>query len=584
FENLEGPIRINVSAKKAYLMESQFVDFRKMIKSGVSVEELKASMDSLKKEMYEVLPELEEGTHIVAEETAPVEEINREEDIDPKWKSAVKYIQNNFKKALEVYNPDNSIETRRLVQDSQFEGYRNTFIEIAIRKNLSRDKEAEIQSQFTEIIQYIYTKPLKEDLRKKLDSLVYDIINVTKGLPIPEKKKELMKDDEIVQDKKDFKNVSKSLYKVFDEAFALVDKGNSKKAISNIQEAYFDIFEASGLENAIGSKDPNLKARLEGYFGKIIAMIKASKSKDELSKIFNAFKVELDTAVISLNKTEVSFLSAFIQSLLLILREGFEALLIVTAIIAYLVKSGNGDKMRIVYTSLTTAVVLSFLTAWGMNVAFGQAAGENRELLEGATMLVACVLLLYVAYWLVSNAQGKKWINYINSQVKESLSKGSEKALWFTVFLAVYREGAELVLFYQALLSNVGDSNGYMAISGGFISGCILLVVIYFILKFTAIKLPIKPFFLFTGILIYIMAFIFVGQGLAELVEARVFLPTLLDSQAIVGLIEQFPNFARNLGIYPYIETIIAQAFVLILGFIGIILMKNKNQIVKENV
>ncbi|WP_180996511.1 FTR1 family iron permease, partial [Campylobacter concisus] len=134
----------------------------------------------------------------------------------------------------------------------------------------------------------------------------------------------------------------------------------------------------------------------------------------------------------------------FIWALTIILREGFEALIIVAAVVAYLVKTGNVKSMgKVVYSSVGVAVILSFVMAWIMNVIFGEAAGQKRELMEGITMLVAVGLLFYVGFWLLSNAGAKKWNDYIKSHVSESISSGSSTVLWWTVFLAVFREGAE---------------------------------------------------------------------------------------------------------------------------------------------
>ena len=118
-----------------------------------------------------------------------------------------------------------------------------------------------------------------------------------------------------------------------------------------------------------------------------------------------------------------------------------------------------------------------------MNVMFGQAAGQKRELMEGITMLVAVLLLFYVGFWLLSNAGAKKWNDYIKSHVTESLSNNSSMALWWTVFLAVFREGAETVLFYQALIFGAKDSAGYSMIAAGFLVGLIILLAVYFLFK-----------------------------------------------------------------------------------------------------
>lgn len=567
FENLEGPIRINVSSKKAYLMEAQFGEFRKMIVKGVPKEELKKAMDVLKKEMQEVLPDLESGVVVEGEATMEQEAKETQNSDTPKvWQDALAYIKNNFDKAVQVYEPDNSVNTRELIQDAQFEGYRNTMLETAIRQFVSSEKEMSLQSQFLEIIKFIHTRPTKEQLRLKLTSFINELNAICVGLGVPERIAQKQSQTKEQKPKIDTNKVKQELFAQLDKALSQYKEGNAKKATSIIQNAYFDIFEGSGLENAIGAKDANLKAEIESYFSKIIALIKKGSPADRIGEELQQMSLAYDRGAKLIGAEDQGFLALFIYSLGIILREGFEALLIVTAIIAYLIKSNNKDRLSIVYSSVTVAVILSFITAGVMNLIFGKASAQNREILEGATMLVASILLFYVSYWLLSNASAKKWTKYIKEHVADSLDSNSRKALWFTSFLAVYREGAETVLFYQALIADAVTSMDYVALASGFLVGVVGLLVMYFVMKFTAIKLPIKMFFMATGTLIYVMAFIFIGKGVMEFVEGKVLEPTLID-----GMPTYIP-----LGIYPYIETIVPQLFVLLLGIIGIyFLLKN---------
>ncbi len=553
FENMEGPIRINISAKKAYLMEHQFTDLRKMVKADKPADELKKAMDNLVAEMYEVLPEINGGVVLVAQRAEYTQEESTKE-INPTWQSTLAYIQKDLDDALSVYNINNSKQTRLLIQDAQFEGYRNSAIEIAIRKNISSTKEREMQKRFTSLIRFIHTKPSKDLVKEHMDTLMASLKELAAGLPLVAEAKVI----EVKEAKKDYSLAVNKIYSEFETAFSLHKKSHFKEAVETIQNSYFDIFEESGMEAEIGAKDATLKAELESHFSKLAALVKKENPEEDIQKEFSQMKLLFTDALGILDKKNRSFITFLIYSLTIMLREGFEALLIITAIIAYLIKSGNEEKLNIVYSSLISAIVLSFITAYGMNILFGSATAQNREILEGAVMLVACLLLLYVSYWLISNASAKKWSNYIQSQVKESLDSHSLKALWFTVFLAVYREGAETVLFYQALMSDASSSSDYLALFAGFILGVVLLFILYFIMKFTAIKLPIKPFFLFTGLLIFFMAFTFAGQGIMEFVEAKVIDPTLIQGMPTITF----------LGIYPYWESLIPQFIILFLGFI----------------
>ena len=326
-----------------------------------------------------------------------------------------------------------------------------------------------------------------------------------------------------------------------------------------MQSVYLDIFEASGMENKIGAVDSGIKLKIEAQFSQGVALIKASAPKDELQKSFDALNALVAGM---LDKIQDSTpVSLFIWAFGIIIREGLEALIIVVAIVSYLIQSGNKKRLNIAYSALLTGIVLSFITAFLVSWIFKANSGQSRELIEGFCMLLAVALLFYVGFWLLSNARNKKWASFIKNQTVEAISQNSAKTLWFAVFLAVYREGAETVLFYQALLFDAKTSIDYSAIFGGFGVGMVLLVVFYFLLKAGAIRLPVKQFFYITSYIIFYMVFVFTGKGVGELIEGKLITPTFLPIKFDAVL---------WLGIYPYYETLIPQLIVLILLIIGI--------------
>ncbi len=214
---------------------------------------------------------------------------------------------------------------------------------------------------------------------------------------------------------------------------------------------------------------------------------------------------------------------------------------------AYLVKTDHSDKLKVIYNGCISALVLSVLTAvlvkWVFNV-----SAASQELLEGGTMLLAAVVLFSISYWLISKVEAQKWTSYIKGKVSSSLSSGSLKALWFVAFLAVYREGAETVLFYQALASDA-SGQGLTWIAAGFGVGCAMLIGVYFVMKHGAVRLPIRPFFMVTGTLLYYMAFVFTGKGMMELIEGKLIEPSLVSWMPTISFV----------GLYPYWQTLIPQ-------------------------
>ena len=134
--------------------------------------------------------------------------------------------------------------------------------------------------------------------------------------------------------------------------------------------------------------------------------------------------------------------------------------------------------------------------------------------------------------------------------------------------MAVFREGAETVLFYQALFFDAKNAQGYGAIGAGFGAGLVILLVVFFVFKKFSIKIPIRPFFLITSGIIFYMSIVFVGKGLMEFVEGKIFVPTKIDG---------FPTI-ELFGIYPYYESLIPQSIMIIALIVGVIVMKNKQK------
>jgi high-affinity iron transporter len=348
--------------------------------------------------------------------------------------------------------------------------------------------------------------------------------------------------------------------KTANEMGALLEKawerylgGDEKGAKDEVDAAYFQYYEKLGFEKTVMTRISGERASTVEY--------QFSTAKKAISRggPDAAVKESLDTLAAYLkedaalldSKTE-SALGVFLSSLLIILREGFEAIIIVGAIIAYLVKSGNKKNVRAVYWGSLLALALSVVLAWILNALTSTASGQGQEIIEGATMLLAVVVLFYVSNWMVSKAEAEAWTGYIEGKVQSSLAKGSMFSLAFAAFLAVFREGAETILFYQALLA--GSRNYLNMIWLGLGIGSAALVVVYFLIRVVSIKLPLKPFFLGTSILLFVMSIAFTGSGIKEFQEGNVIPVTMLPFKFITVDI---------LGIYPTWQTLIPQIILL---------------------
>ncbi len=184
--------------------------------------------------------------------------------------------------------------------------------------------------------------------------------------------------------------------------------------------------------------------------------------------------------------------AAFLQSFFVILREGLEAILILAAVIAYLRASHHEKKLPSVYGGAALAIVASLVTAYLIEQVFSWQEAQV-ELLEGVTMLLAAGVLLYVSYWLVDKARPLRWQAFIKGKVDDALTRGSALALSAVAFLAVYREGFEVVLFYKALFLSMPGA--YASLAGGLAAGLAALALVFVLVVKYSVKLPVREFF-----------------------------------------------------------------------------------------
>lgn len=559
FENLEGPIRVNVSAKANYELEEEFSAIRRMFLEKEPAGAVEARIAGFMARLRRVVPQLEGGVELTAAASGGTEERAAAAGpggVEPAWLEASDKIEAGLNGALEARKKDGPGEAAALVNRTFLDHYKNSLLAVAIRSGVSQRRNFDYISRFSDIEGLIASGADAARVEASIAGLVGDLRKDLPGLPFVEGAASEAPAPTAAD--RDWAETTDALFRELDKAAALFERGDSKDAVRTIQDAYFDVFEGSGMEARIGARDAGFKAALEGHFTLIAGMMKGGVSPERLQGAFAAMKADFNKAAAMLGGAKDSPPALFLYSLTIILREGIEAILIVTMIIAYLVKTGHQDKLKVIYNGCASAVVLSVATAALVKWAV-KASAASQETLEGATMLLASGVLFSVSYWLISKIEARKWAAYINDKVGGSLSSRSLKTLWFAAFLAVYREGAETVLFYQALASD-STAPGMTAVAGGFAAGCVLLAGIYLAMRHGAVKLPVRPFFLFTGGLLFYMSFVFSGKGMMELISGRVFEPAFVPWMPAVPF----------LGVYPYAQTLIPQLLITGAAAVGI--------------
>ena len=568
FENLEGPIRINFSAQKSYQMEATFGEIRKMIGEGKPMSEIQAKIEGLKKELQEVLPSLIEGHQLNADGQHGVYD---NAEIKPYWQQSFKTIDDLVAQAITYYENGDFSNAKKTFQQAQYDGYKNSEMEMSVRTNRSSEISSAINQQFYNLIRLSEQPDQMTEIAYQSTKLLQDIEEQLPNLPTTREEQNVQmgqSDTQTTNDNadQDWAKISTDINQRIQQAIVLYQQGDAKKAMLSVQDTYFDVFENSGMENKIGSRDSNFKAELEGYFTRLVSLMKAGQG-DKLQDQAVGLSQNLAKAVEMLQGGEQSDWSMFLYSLLIILREGLEALLIVAAIVAYMVKNNHHDKLPVIRQSVYVALAASVVTAFIFQLIF-ENSGQNRELLEGFTLIIAVFMLFSMSYWLLSKVEAQNWKHYLEGKLSTALTAGSLFGLWVTSFLAIYREGAETVLFYYALIGDAKSAVSLAYLFAGFVSGAILLAICYFIMRYSVVKLPLKPFFMFTGSFMYMMAFVFAGKSVLELIEGKLFEPTLVASVPEISW----------LGVYPYVETLVPQAILILAAIFAFFVMKYQSK------
>jgi len=203
-------------------------------------------------------------------------------------------------------------------------------------------------------------------------------------------------------------------------------------------------------------------------------------------------------------------LTPFFSSFFILLREGFEAMLIAVLVFMYLDKVKARQKRPAVFWGIAAGIVASMFVALG----FKKIAGithAHEELFEGAVMLIAAGMLTYVAFFCHHAKQ------HVEGEVNKAIATGNSFILSFTVFLAILREGFEIVLFYAALISS-GIYNTVPVFFGAAV-GTLALIGVYFGLNKVTKIIPIGMFFRVSSILLFALAVYFAYSGIHELHE-----------------------------------------------------------------
>jgi high-affinity iron transporter len=332
---------------------------------------------------------------------------------------------------------------------------------------------------------------------------------------------------------------------------SLYEGGNAEAAYEAARNAYLDHFEF--VEIPLRVRDEALTLELEEDFAILRNQIQGAAAVSEVEATAAELSRGLDRVERRLSDPGLAApLLAAISAFIILFREGFEAVLVIAAILGYLEASRSGHYRGAVLRGVAAAAIATVVTFLVAGLVFSLAPVE-RELLEAGTALLAVVVLFYVSFWLVSRLEQRRWMEFVKAKVWAAAGTGSSLALAGVGFTAVYREGFETVLFYQALLSFAEGLELWVA--AGTAVAAILLGAVGWLIFRAGKRLPVKAFMTTAVVMVMALSVAFIGNAVRALQEAAMIPVTFLSG------VPRLPIFLAELtGWHPTSQTLLAQA------------------------
>lgn len=357
-----------------------------------------------------------------------------------------------------------------------------------------------------------------------------------------------------------------------DETLHLIKDGQSQAAFDQAKSGYLDHFEL--VEIPLRVVDPTLTVNAEAKFAQIRELIRNGASTDEIRTNIVELRGIVDDAERRLTDTGISAPALVVgQSFLIIFREGLEVVLLLSILLGYLEASKATQYRRPILIGVALGAALTVVTVVALQTVFAH-IGAGREVLEAVVSLVAVALLFWVSFWLISRLDHKRWLEFVKARVWNAVAVGSTMSLVLIGFTAVYREGFETALFYQALLSFGTGLTGWIAL--GFALGVVALAVVSFLIFRMGRRLPMRTFLSIAVILVMLTSVAFLGNAVHELQSADV-----VGYTPLVGWPRLHIFLAQATGYWPTVQTVVAQAVLLavyVLGGVYVMVIKPRRE------
>ncbi|MCD7042671.1 FTR1 family protein [Pseudomonas sp. MAFF 311095] len=301
-----------------------------------------------------------------------------------------------------------------------------------------------------------------------------------------------------------------------DKSLAAFQKGDHEQAYDLSVAAYLEGFEL--VESSLDNVDANVRKDTEKALMAYRQSLQDGLPVEQVQQRLDVAKGKLTESAGLLGSDGLSWSLSYISGLLILLREGLEAILVLAAILAFLRNTGQQSAVRSVNVGWGLAL-LAGLATWALAAYVIDVSGAQRELLEGCTALFASVMVLWLGVWMHDRRHAAAWQDYIKSSL---VGGGGRFGFAMLAFFSVYRELFEVILFYETLWLQAGPA-GHNAVLAGGATALVLLVGLAWVILRGSAKLPLALFFGINAALLCALSVVFAGHGVKALQEAGIF-------------------------------------------------------------
>lgn len=301
-----------------------------------------------------------------------------------------------------------------------------------------------------------------------------------------------------------------------DKSIAAYRAGQHDQAYDLSVAAYLEGFEL--VESSLDNVDANVRKDTEKSLMAYRQSLQDGLPVAQVEQRLEVAKAKLKESAGLLGSDGLSWSLSYISGLLILLREGLEAILVLAAVLAFLRNTGQQSAVRSVNIGWGLAL-LAGLATWAVAAYVIDVSGAQRELLEGATALFASVMVLWLGVWMHDRRHAAAWQDYIKSSL---VSGGGRFGFAILAFFSVYRELFEVILFYETLWLQAGPA-GHNAVMAGGATALVMLVGLAWVILRGSAKLPLALFFGINAGLLCALSVVFAGHGVKALQEAGVF-------------------------------------------------------------